>query len=98
MSINQNVFRGHANRIKTSKYTLLNFIPKNLLIQFTKMANVFYLVIACLQVIPLISITGGRPVMLLPLAFVVVLSMIKDLSEDYKRHRSDRKENEREVW
>jgi 4-hydroxybenzoate polyprenyltransferase len=43
--------------------------------------------------IPLISITGGKPVMLLPLGFVIFISMIKDISEDYKRHRSDRKEN-----
>ena len=43
--------------------------------------------------IPLISITGGKPIMLLPLTFVISVSMIKDISEDYKRHKSDRKEN-----
>ena len=37
-----------TNRIKTSKYTVRNFLPKNLLVQFSKMANVFYLVIAFL--------------------------------------------------
>ena len=31
--------------------------------------------------------------MLLPLTFVISVSMIKDISEDYKRHKSDRKEN-----
>ena len=31
--------------------------------------------------------------MLLPLSFVIFVSMIKDISEDYKRHKSDRKEN-----
>ena len=31
--------------------------------------------------------------MALPLTFVVVLSMIKDAYEDYKRHQSDSKEN-----
>lgn len=31
--------------------------------------------------------------MLPPLAFVVILSMIKDAYEDYKRARSDRGEN-----
>jgi phospholipid-transporting ATPase len=61
------------------------------------MANVFYLIIMFLQMIPLISITGGQPVMLFPLTFVVLVSMIKDISEDYKRHRSDRKENEKIV-
>jgi len=57
------------------------------------MANVFYIIIAFLQTIPLISITGGKPIMLIPLTFVISVSMIKDISEDYKRHKSDRKEN-----
>jgi phospholipid-transporting ATPase len=57
------------------------------------MANVFYIIIAVLQTIPLISITGGKPIMLIPLTFVISVSMIKDIIEDYKRHKSDRKEN-----
>jgi phospholipid-transporting ATPase len=61
------------------------------------MANVFYIIIAFLQMIPLISITSGKPIMLLPLTFVIAVSMIKDISEDYKRHKSDRKENMSEV-
>jgi hypothetical protein len=61
------------------------------------MANVFYLIIMFLQMIPLISITGGKPVMLYPLTFVVVVSMIKDISEDFKRYKSDKKENYRTV-
>ena len=35
--------------------------------------------------------------MLYPLSFVVAVSMIKDISEDYKRHKSDKKENYRKV-
>ena len=61
------------------------------------MANVFYLIIMFLQMIDLISITGGKPVMLYPLSFVVAVSMIKDISEDYKRHKNDQKENYRKV-
>lgn len=86
-----------ANGIRTSKYTWYNFLPKNLLIQFSKTANVFYLFIAFLQVIPLITITGGRPVMLIPLSVVILISMIKDIFEDSKRHKSDNLENRRRV-
>jgi len=50
-----------------------------------------------LQAIPLISITGGRPVMLIPLSIVMGLSMLKDLLEDYSRHKSDRQENEQQT-
>lgn len=47
--------------------------------------------------IPIISISGGQPVMLMPLAFVILVSMIKDIFEDYKRHKSDNQENYKEV-
>ena len=34
-----------CNKITTSKYTYLSFIPMNLLFQFSKMANAYFLVI-----------------------------------------------------
>lgn len=77
------------NSIRTSKYTALTFLPKNLLEQFSKMANVYFLVISFMQMIPNISISGGVPVMLGPLAIVLAVSMIKDIFEDCKRHKSD---------
>ena len=33
----------------------------------------------------------------MPLALVVMASMIKDAYEDYKRHKSDRGENEKQC-
>lgn len=35
--------------------------------------------------------------MFLPLTIVVIVSMIKDFIEDWRRHRSDNKENNSEV-
>ena len=78
-----------ANSITTSKYTALTFLPKNLFEQFSKMANVYFLFIMVLQIIPQISITGGQPAILLPLLFVCAVSAVKDLFEDIKRHRAD---------
>lgn len=49
-----------------------------------------------MQCIKSISISDGKPVMALPLVMVVMASMIKDAYEDYKRHQSDRSENEKE--
>jgi len=46
-----------------------------------------------MQMIPAISISAGKPVMLMPLAFVILVSMVKDIFEDYKRHKSDKLEN-----
>lgn len=70
------------NFIKTSKYNCLNFIPKNLFYQFTKMANIYFLVMMGLQMIKPISITAGQPTIALPLGFVTLVSMVKDIIED----------------
>ena len=61
--------------------------------QFSKLANVYFLFISFMQMISVISISDGKPVMLLPLTFVIAVSMIKDIFEDYKRHKSDDNEN-----
>jgi hypothetical protein len=42
-----------------------------------------------------ISITDGDPSLALPLTFVVSVSMIKDIIENYKRIKSDNEENSR---
>ena len=50
-----------------------------------------------MECFPVISDSGGVPVLLLPLSFVVGISMIKDIYEDYLRHKSDNEENSRIV-
>lgn len=76
-----------SNTVRTSKYSLLTFVPFNLFEQFTKkLANLYFLIIMFMQMITVISISNGQPAMAPPLIFVVVLSMIKDAYEDYKRH------------
>lgn len=47
-----------------------------------------------MQTFTVISISGGKSAMALPLVIIVSLSMIKDAFEDYKRHKSDAKEND----
>jgi len=39
-----------------------------------------------LELVKPISDSGGAPMMLVPLTFVVFVSMIKDIFEDLKRH------------
>ena len=50
-----------------------------------------------MECIPAISDAGGYPVLAFPLCFVVGLSMIKDIYEDYNRHQSDKEENNRKA-
>ncbi|CEM07868.1 unnamed protein product [Vitrella brassicaformis CCMP3155] len=91
------VAKWRGNGIRTSKYTVITFLPKNLFLQFTHFANLYFLCAAGLQMIRPISDSEGQPTFLAPLLFVVVLSAIKDAVEDVKRHRSDREENTRIV-
>ena len=83
------------NSIRTSKYTPLSFLPLNFLHQLLKPANLYFLVICCLQMIKPISITGGTPTNLPPLLFVMAVSGVKDFFEDRVRQKSDAEENDR---
>ena len=85
------------NKISTSKYTWYNMLPNIIIEQFSKMANLYFLIIAILQSIKEISYSGGQPVILLPLLFVVSINGIKDIFEDLKRKRSDDDENNRKC-
>ena len=76
------------NGITTAKYNLVTFIPKFLFEQFHRLANIFFLFIACMQQIPNVSPTG-RYTTALPLAFILTVSALKEIFEDYKRHRAD---------
>ena len=81
------------NRVITSKYTVLSFLPLNLIEQFKKASNIYFGIIMFMQTINAISISGGKPAMLPPLIIVTAVSMIKDAYEDYCRHCKDREEN-----
>lgn len=85
-----------TNEIRTSKYTLFNFLPKNLFIQFHRVAYLYFLAIAALNQLPPLAVFG-RTVSLFPLLFVLSVTAIKDGYEDWRRHRSDKKENNREA-
>ncbi|XP_039001802.1 phospholipid-transporting ATPase 1-like [Hibiscus syriacus] len=81
-----------GNEIRTSKYTLITFLPKNLFIQFHRVAYLYFLAIAALNQLPPLAVFG-RTVSLFPLLFVLCVTAIKDGYEDWRRHRSDRNEN-----
>jgi phospholipid-transporting ATPase len=50
-----------------------------------------------MQTIKAISTTNGNPDMFPPLALIIIISAVKDLVEDIKRHNSDREENIKKV-
>ena len=85
------------NEMQTSKYNLLNFLPLNLSEQFSKASNIYFLILICLQFVKAITITDRFPTILPTLITVVAVSALKDFLEDYKRWKSDKEENSREI-
>ena len=85
------------NIISTSKYTYWNAIPKILFEQFSKIANIYFLIIAFFQTFKEISNSNGKPVILFPLFIVVSVNGIKDFYEDWKRKKSDDQENNKSI-
>ncbi|KAI0852939.1 phospholipid-translocating P-type ATPase [Daldinia vernicosa] len=81
-----------SNAIRTSRYTLIDFIPKQLIFQFTRLANFYFLCVGIPQAIPGLSTTGSYTT-ILPLLFFVLLTIVKEGYDDYKRHRLDNLEN-----
>ncbi|XP_072111314.1 phospholipid-transporting ATPase IF isoform X1 [Mobula birostris] len=84
------------NKIISSKYTIWNFIPKNLFEQFRRIANFYFLVIFLVQLMidtPTSPFTSG-----LPLFFVITVTAIKQGYEDWLRHKADNEVNNTPVY
>eukprot|EP01105_Mastigella_eilhardi_P028771 TRINITY_DN970_c0_g1_i1.p1 TRINITY_DN970_c0_g1~~TRINITY_DN970_c0_g1_i1.p1 ORF type:complete len:935 (-),score=274.80 TRINITY_DN970_c0_g1_i1:55-2859(-) len=80
-------FRGNVAR--TTKYTLITFLPKNLFEQYRRATNIYFLLVVILTCIPQISPIS--PVTsILPTAFVLLVTMLKEGFEDFKRYKADR--------
>ncbi|KAG6541423.1 hypothetical protein Mapa_017201 [Marchantia paleacea] len=83
-----------GNKVRTSKYTFVTFLPRNLFEQFQRVAYIYFLIIVALNQIPALAVFG-RTASIFPLAFVLIATALKDAYEDWARHRSDREENNR---
>ncbi|XP_001920510.4 phospholipid-transporting ATPase IC [Danio rerio] len=88
--------RYSGNAIKTYKYNVLTFLPLNLYEQFKRAANLYFLCLLVLQIIPQIS-TLPWYTTLVPLVLVLGITAIKDLVDDLARHRMDKEINNRKC-
>ena len=84
------------NSISSSRYSLWNFLPRQLLAQFSKLANFYFLCVAILQMIPGLSTTGNYTT-IIPLTFFISISMAKEAYDDLRRYKLDKAENNHEV-
>uniref|UniRef100_A0A6Q2XRX0 Phospholipid-transporting ATPase n=1 Tax=Esox lucius TaxID=8010 RepID=A0A6Q2XRX0_ESOLU len=83
------------NHIKTSKYNVFTFLPINLFEQFQRVANAYFLVLLILQLIPEISSLPWVTTTV-PLVMVLVITAVKDATDDYFRYKSDQQVNNRQ--
>nr|KAF6499116.1 putative ATPase phospholipid transporting 8B4 (putative) [Molossus molossus] len=88
-------FQYADNRIHTSKYNILTFLPINLFEQFQRVANAYFLFLLILQLIPEISSLSWFTT-IVPLVLVITMTAVKDATDDYFRHKSDNQVNNRQ--
>ncbi|KAI9671482.1 MAG: hypothetical protein M1831_004391 [Alyxoria varia] len=85
-----------ANTIRSSRYNVWNFLPKQLFAQFSKLANFYFLTVSILQLIPGFS-TTGQYTTIVPLLFFVGISIAREGYDDFRRYRLDKEENNKET-
>uniref|UniRef100_A0A5F8GQN8 Phospholipid-transporting ATPase n=1 Tax=Monodelphis domestica TaxID=13616 RepID=A0A5F8GQN8_MONDO len=77
------------NQIKTTKYTLLSFLPKNIFEQLHRFANLYFVAIAVLNFFPVVN--AFQPAVgLIPICIIMVVTALKDAWEDLRRYKSDK--------
>ncbi|XP_027697849.1 probable phospholipid-transporting ATPase VB isoform X2 [Vombatus ursinus] len=94
----ENPNRQHKrNQIKTTKYTLLCFLPKNIFEQLYRFANLYFVAIAALNFVPVVN--AFQPAFgLVPIGIILVVTALKDAWEDLRRYKSDRIINNQDCF
>lgn len=85
-----------SNKLNNTKYNLLSFIPMVLFNQFKFFYNLFFLAIALSQFIPALKV-GFLITYVSPLAFVLVVTLFKEASDDLKRYSKDKELNNAKI-
>lgn len=86
------IVRYARNKVRTSKYTLITFLPRNLFEQFHRVANIYFLGLVILQLFPIFGATTPE-IAMLPLVAILGMTAIKDAVEDWRRARLDEEVN-----
>lgn len=72
------------NKIRTTKYTPLTFLPKNLYLQFHNIANVYFFFIIILSIFPIFG-ASNPGLSAVPLIVILTVTAVKDAIEDWRR-------------
>ena len=85
-----------SNKDENNKYNVITFIPITLFNQFRQFGNLFYLIMTITQFFPQLAV-GFLFTYIAPLAFVVAVSMGKELYDDINRRIQDKKTNSTSI-
>uniref|UniRef100_A0A674BG84 Phospholipid-transporting ATPase n=1 Tax=Salmo trutta TaxID=8032 RepID=A0A674BG84_SALTR len=77
------------NKVTTTKYSFLSFIPKNLFEQLHRCANIYFIFLAALNFVPVVNAFQPE-ISIIPILLVLAVTAVKDLWEDYRKHKSDK--------
>jgi magnesium-transporting ATPase (P-type) len=85
------------NRVISARYSALTFLPKAIMEQFRRFANIYFLTVGCIMAIGYYTDAFDSAVSpwttLGPLAVVVSFSLLVEGNADYKRHKNDAETN-----
>lgn len=79
--------RYQSNHVTTTKYNVVTFLPRSLYEQFTRLGNVYFLLVAVLSTTELSPVAPFTCI--LPLIAVLTISLVKEGVEDWHRAKSD---------
>lgn len=88
--------KGEPNRVSTTRFTVLTWLPKSLFLQFQRVANIYFLFIAVIVCMPFSTKRWQSKVF--PYLLVLAWTALKDLYEDMQRRKDNRMENARSCW
>lgn len=84
------------NIVSNAKYTPWSFLPRTLYNEFSFFFNVYFLVVALSQTIPVVRV-GYPSSFIAPLATVIFISLAKEAVDDIVRRRRDAEANAEEY-
>jgi phospholipid-translocating P-type ATPase (flippase) len=83
------------NAISTTKYNILTWLPKSILLQFLRAANIYFLIISILTLFPFSPKRASSQCG--TFAMVIAFTCLKEGFEDLKRFNADKEINEKET-
>lgn len=81
-----------ANAVSNAKYTPWSFLPRTLYNEFSFFINMYFLLVALSQIIPALRL-GYLSTYVVPLGFVISITLAKEALDDIARRRRDAEAN-----